>query len=284
MFPEHCRRVGRRACNESARASRTIERVPLPIEMTVELPLMYGDLAAWFHLLSAPAEYAEEAAFYIGALTEALGSRPRSLLELGSGGGNNASHYKREVERVVLSDLSGGMLATSRQINPELEHVQGDMRTVRLGETFDTVFAHDAVGYLTSQADLRAAMETAFVHLRDGGAVLFAPDHVRENFVSATEHGGHDGADGRALRFLEWTYDPDPTDEVYASDYVYLLHEPNRPPRVLHETHSLGLFGRADWLRLLGEVGFDAAKALPFEHSELPPGSLEVFVATKRGQ
>ena len=31
----------------------------------------------------------------------------------------------------------------SRSINPECEHVQGDMRTLRLGREFDAVFVHD---------------------------------------------------------------------------------------------------------------------------------------------
>lgn len=40
------------------------------------------------------------------------------------------------------------------------------MRTVRLGRTFDAVFVHDAVDYMTSEDDLRHVIETAFVHCR----------------------------------------------------------------------------------------------------------------------
>ena len=43
---------------------------------------------------------------------------------------------------------------------------------------------------------------------------------------------------------------------------------------------SKGLFSRADWLRLLAEAGFHA-RVVPFEHSELEPGSHEVFVAKR---
>ena len=50
-----------------------------------------------------------------------------------------------------------------------------------------------AVCYMTTEADLRRAMETAWVHCRPGGAVLFAPDYVRENFPGAvTDDGGCD--------------------------------------------------------------------------------------------
>ncbi len=249
--------------------------------MSAPLPLMYDELANWFHLLTAPDEYEEEATFYLEQLSQTLGAQPRSLLELGSGGGNNAWHYKRRVEQVTLTDLSEGMLSVSRRVNPECEHIQGDMRTLRLGRTFDVVFVHDAISYLTSESDLRQAFETAFVHLRQDGAALFAPDHVRELFYEGVDCGGHDDGGGRGLRYLEWTFDPEPRDTTYLVDYAYLLHEDGQPTRTLYDRHRCGLFSRATWLRLLADVGFEEAKAVPFEHSEEPSGSLEVFVARR---
>jgi SAM-dependent methyltransferase len=243
-------------------------------------PLLYTDLAPWFHLLTAPSEYAEEAEFFLRVLTEAAGAAPRTLLELGSGGGNMASHYKQHVA-ATLADLSPAMLAISRGINPECEHVQGDMRAVRLGRQFDAVLVHDAVDYMASADDLRRATATAFLHCRPGGAVVFAPDHVRETFQPSTEHGGHDGDDGRALRYLMWTWDPDPTDATYLTDFAYLLHEPGQPLRSFHDRHVGGLFPRATWLGLLEEVGFRAS-ARPHEHPDVPPGT-EVFVGVRPG-
>ncbi|MEP7346315.1 MAG: class I SAM-dependent methyltransferase, partial [Gemmatimonadaceae bacterium] len=127
--------------------------------------------------------------------------------------------------------------------------------------------------------DLRSAMETAFEHCRPFGAALFAPDHIRENFQDATDHGGHDGAD-RALRYLEWTWDPDPTDTTYVVDYAYLLRERDTPMRVEHDRHVEGLFARAEWLQLLVDVGF-TPQVVPFDHSELAAGSYEIFLGVK---
>jgi trans-aconitate methyltransferase len=42
-------------------------------------------------------------------------------------------------------DLSTEMLAISRTLNPECEHIAGDMRTSRLERRFDAVFIHDAI-------------------------------------------------------------------------------------------------------------------------------------------
>jgi SAM-dependent methyltransferase len=244
-------------------------------------PRLYADLAPWWPLLSTPAHYEEEAAFYLGTLQAACDAPPRTLLELGSGGGNNASHLKDTLE-LTLSDLSPGMLDVSRTLNPGCEHVFGDMRTLRLGRTFDCVLVHDAVCYMTTEDDLRRAMETAFVHCRPGGAALFAPDHVRETFTPSTTHGGHDGAD-HALRYVMWTWDPDSSDTEYLADFAYLLRHADGSVQVEHDRHVEGLFPRETWMRILREVGF-AAERIPFDHSELEPGTYEVFVGRRPSQ
>lgn len=218
---------------------------------------LYADLAEWFHLLTAPADYADEAAEYRRVMEGAGEGSLRTLLELGCGGGNTASHLKQRYV-CTLTDLSEEMLAVSRSINPECEHLQGDMRTLRLGREFDAVFAHDAVMYLATEDDLRAAFATAFVHLRPGGVALFVPDCTRETFAERTDHGGHDG-DGRSLRYLEWTRDPDPSDTSYEIDFAVLLREADEPIRVVHDRHVHGLFARDDWLQWLRDAGFESS-------------------------
>ena len=221
---------------------------------------MYGELAPWFHLITAPADYADEAEDVVRLLADhgvVLGpANPNAtVLELGSGGGNTASHLKARAH-LTLTDIAPAMLALSATLNPDCEHIEGDMRTLRLGRTFDAVLLHDAVTYMTTEADLRAAMETAFVHLRPGGAVVLLPDFTAETFRAETKHGGHDGSDGRSLRYLEWVSDPDPTDTTVVTDYAYLLHGADGSVQVLDDRHVEGIFPRATWLRLLAEVGF----------------------------
>ncbi len=230
---------------------------------------LYSELADWFHLLTAPEEYAEEAAHYREALIESCEGPAETLLELGAGGGNNASHLKQWFA-CTLTDLSPEMLAQSRTINPDCEHIKGDMRSLRLGRTFDLVFVHDAIVYLTSLDDLRAAAATAFAHLRPGGGALFAPDYVRESFAPVTGHGGHDGPDGRALRYLEWVQDADPDDSQYEVDMVYLLRAPDGSIKVEHDCSVEGLFSHAEWLATLGESGFHVRDYPAFEPDEFP--------------
>jgi SAM-dependent methyltransferase len=215
---------------------------------------LYDELAEWWPLFSAPEDYAEEAAFFAEVLTTTCA--PRTVLELGSGGGNNALYLKSKFE-MTLVDLSPQMLAVSRKLNPECEHREGDMRTVNLGRTFDAVFIHDAIMYMTNEADLIAAMRTAYRHCRAGGVALFVPDCVRETFVAETTHGGHDGDDSRSLRYLMWTVDPDPADTTYRTDFAILLRDHKGDARVVLDSHIEGMFPRDEWMSLLREVGFE---------------------------
>lgn len=241
-------------------------------------PWFYEHLASWWPLWSPVESYREEAAFY-GRVLKSAGTAPAgTLLELGSGGGHNAFFMKGEFD-LTLVEPSAGMREISAALNPECRHVEGDMRTVRLERTFDRVFVHDAVVYMTTETDLRAAIETAWVHTRPGGAVLMAPDYVSETFRPGTGHGGADQGN-RGLRYLEWVHDPDPSDTTYTVDYAFLLREGDGVLRIEHDRHVEGLFSRADWTRMLEEAGFRVT-VMPLEHSEVEPGTHEVFVGVR---
>jgi SAM-dependent methyltransferase len=225
----------------------------------------YGDLAGWWPLISPPDEYAEEAAF-AGTLLRTADGPVREVLELGSGGGHNAYHLKG-LFTLTLVDLSEEMLAVSHRLNPECAHHQGDMRSVRLGRTFDAVFVHDAVDYMVTEDDLRLAVATAYAHCRPGGVAVFMPDATAESFEPSTDHGGTDGPDGRAVRYLEWSWDPDPADTWTLTEYAFLFRDADGGVRSVHETHRTGLHGRDGWLRLLVEAGF-AAEAVTEQTTE----------------
>jgi hypothetical protein len=244
--------------------------------MAVGRMRMYDDLAAWWPLLSPPDEYAEEAADLLPRLGARSGGEPPStptLLELGAGGGSLAWHLK-PFFRATLTDRSPGMLAVSRAVNPECEHLEGDMRTLRLGRLFDLVLIHDAIQYATTPADVRAALRTAALHCRAGGTVAVLPDFTREGFAPGTECGGRDAPDGRALRYLEWTWDPDPADHTFLADYAFVLRAADGTVSVEHDRHEEGLFPRADWLRWFAEAG------IPAEASPDPFGR-EVFIGRR---
>ena len=215
---------------------------------------LYNELAPWFHLITHPSEYADEADHLLRLVDAANIGATKTLLELGSGGGNLASHLKHRFA-CTLTDVSEDMLTLSRGINPDAEHIAADMRNLRLGRAFDVVLAHDALGYMTSEADLSAAIMTAAAHLRPGGLAVFIPDAVTEQLRTGTDHGGVDGEDGRGARYLEWTHGINEDGHSYDVDYVLLLREPGKPPRAELDTHRIGIFPRQTWLDLIRAAG-----------------------------
>lgn len=239
---------------------------------------LYRDLAEWYPLLTQVEDYAEEAAFYLRLFEAHCQRPPRTMLDLGSGGGHNAAHLKAALSCTLL-DLEPAMLALSGRLNPECEHLQGDMRSVRLGRVFDCVLLHDAVNYMTSRSDLAAAIATAFEHTAPGGVAMFQPDFVAESFTPGCESGGSDG-NGRGLRCLEWRWIPDSSTEMYVTDMAYLLRDTNGDASVIHDRHLMGLFPRAVWLDLISAAGFSPL-VVPFDHSSCNDAGREVFLGLR---
>jgi hypothetical protein len=93
------------------------------------------------------------------------------------------------------------------------------------------------------------------VHVRPGGVVILTPDATTEIFEPQTDHGGHDGEDGRSLRYLEWTHAA--TGSTYEVDYLIIARGPGDDVRVVHDRHVLGVFPRTTWERLIAEAGLE---------------------------
>jgi SAM-dependent methyltransferase len=224
--------------------------------MTAE-PKLYNELAEWWPLFSAPEEYGEEAAWISDAFRRSLGHVPVTVLELGSGGGNTASHLARD-SNMTLVDLYEPMLDVSRRLNPHAEHAQGDMRTVRLGKTFEGVLIHDAIMYMTTIEDLVASLTTARAHLAAGGVLIVLPDHVSETVEESVSTGGHDASDGsgRGVRYLEWTHAPAEAATTYQVDFAIVTRDADGSTHAFHDTHTEGIFPRSAWRDAFARAGF----------------------------
>ncbi|MDP6933755.1 MAG: class I SAM-dependent methyltransferase [Myxococcota bacterium] len=227
---------------------------------------LYADLADWWPWLAPLERYPQEAQLYLRLLGSVAGEL-NSLLELGSGTGHLAAAFPGSLD-VELLDLSPTMIRSSQRNNPSRKHHLADLRVARLERSFDAVLLHDAVMYMTTEADLRAALETAAVHVREGGAVLVKPDVVAETFQEGTNSGGTQG-DGRAAQLLEWHWDPDPTDDQFQVDMAFLLRDERGEVRCVHDQHTMGLFSRDRWCALLREVGLHLAQPDPLDMLDL---------------
>lgn len=208
---------------------------------------LYGDLAAWWPVLTPLEGYAPEAQEIRGLLGPC-----QSLLELGCGAGLLAAHWP-DLRRTLV-DLSPEMLALAAAHNPDATVVQGDLRTLRRNEHFDAVLLHDAAMYLLDDDDLDAAIATAAAHLHPGGVFLAMPDFCADDFEEDTLFGGGEDG-GRAARLTEWRWDPDPDDSTFQLEFSLLLRE-GATMRAVHESHTMGMFPRRRWWERLLAQGF----------------------------
>ena len=217
---------------------------------------LYGDLAWLWPMFSPPDDYADDADHWRQALRQRLGPGRHSVLELGSGGGHTLSHLTADFDLTAV-DLSPEMLALSQRLNPGVPHHLGDMRQVRLGQTFDAVAIHDAVCYLLSEDDLRATFATARAHLNSGGLLLLSPDYLKESFTSP--HILHWICHQAEPKFtvIEYCHDPNPADTTIESLFFFIIQEA-AGLRIEQDWHVTGLFPSVTWLNLLDEAGFVA--------------------------
>ena len=225
----------------------------------VQGTILYDKLAYLWPVISPPEDYAEEAIHWRQALRRYLGPGSHRILELGVGGGHNLSHLTAEFDATAV-DISPKMLELSRRLNPTVEHHLGDMRTFRLpGRIFDAVLIHDAICYMLTEDDLRAAFATARAHLRPGGLLLVAPDLVRDTFRPGMKLRWSTQSDGVEITTEETVRDQDPNDTMVESHFTYTITE-RGAKRIERDIHITGLFSLATWTALLEEAGFDTQR------------------------
>ena len=216
---------------------------------------MYGDLAWTWRIFSAKENYVEEAEDFAALIREHSRLQPQTLLHLGCGAGHLDWTLQKHFA-ITAVDASPEMLELAQGLNPQVLYQRGDMRSVRLGQQFDAVIVADSIDYMLGEEDLRAAFQTAWVHLRPGGVFCTYAEITREHFqqnetrCSAHSHGHVD------LAFFENNYDPDPADTTIQATFIYLIR---RDGKLTIETdrHLCGIFAIQTWVELLQKVGFE---------------------------
>lgn len=234
---------------------------------------LYKDLSWTWPIISPPGDYREEARRFWGFLRRTASGEVREVLHLGCGAGHVDSQLKRFV-RITGVDLSPSMLRLARRLNPEVTYRRGDMRSVRLGRTFDGAIISDAVAYMQTPRDLTRAFATAYRHLRPGGAFVTYAEHLRgrlpQNYTKPIQ--GRKGRD--EVVFVENLYDPDPKGTTLEATFLYLIR---RSGRLTVETdrHVLGFFPESTWRRSLREAGFAVRHA--GRDPSAPPGDVTPY-------
>ena len=102
-----------------------------------------------------------------------LPSAPSSALDIGCGTAWHLDALAETVAECWGVDLLDENVAYARAVRPRVRVVQGDMRTVRLGRTFDVVMSFgNALSYALSDGDVARTMATYAAHARAGALLI----------------------------------------------------------------------------------------------------------------
>jgi SAM-dependent methyltransferase len=228
---------------------------------------LYDDLVWLFPIISPPEDYISETGQFIRQIREHAPIPVNTLLDLGCGAGHNDHAFLQDFQ-VTGVDASPAMLSLARRLNPEVEYLEGDLRTARLDRQFDAVIIADSIDYMLSEDDLNAAFESAFYHLRPGGVFCTYAEETLEKFTQNGTYVSTHVKDDIEVALIENHYDPDPADTTFEMTFVYLIRR-GGALSIETDCHRVGIFPLSTWVRLLGAAGFDVRQG-EFEGEGFP--------------
>ena len=219
--------------------------------------IAYNELAWTEDWLANPEEYKDEVMTYIDLIKSNSLNTPVTLLHLGSGAGGQDTIFKQHFT-VTGVDISKGMLEKARIAHPDIEYIEGDMKTLRLNQQFDAVTIPDSIDYMISKDELSQAIATAALHLKIGGVLLVAAKteetFQNNNFAYTGEK------EGVHVTLLENNYINTFKPNTYEATLVYLIRKQGELS--IHTEHQvLGLFSQAVWEKVFKSAGLTVQNA-----------------------
>ena len=141
-----------------------------------------------------------------------VGGWPRSLLDIGCGTGRDLEYLAKRCPDVVGVDYQQSMIDYARERRPMIDFRIGDMRSLRLGRTFEAVTSFGyAIANIHDNAGIDEAMATFAAHSATGAVLLLEVINAMADLLGAGSLPREftiDAASYRAVARAEYTLDP----------------------------------------------------------------------------
>jgi len=141
---------------------------------------VFADYSKYYDLLYQDKDYNSEVAF-IDSLLQAHASKPKKLLELGSGTGKHACLLAKKGYDIVgidqsrtMLEMAGQLLASEPAVTKQIRLFEGDVRTFSIDEKFDAAISlFHVLSYQTTNHDVEQMFTTVKNHVKPGGLFVF---------------------------------------------------------------------------------------------------------------
>jgi SAM-dependent methyltransferase len=234
----------------------------------------FNEYASFYDTLYASKDYQAECDYLEVLLRRFTFTPVHSLLDLGCGTGGHALPLAARGYRLTGVDRSPQMLAAARA-KPgasAVEFLEGDLRHLDIGRTFDAVLALFAVTcYQTTNDDLLLAFRAVRRHLAPGGLFLFdgwyGPAVLAERpaeRVKTIESGAE-----RIIRLARPTLDE--AAQTVQVDYTVLRLRERQVLAEVHESHRMRFLFTQEIDLLCRLAGFQLVHSCVFLEPERPP-------------
>ena len=227
-------------------------------------PRAYSRFAAYYDFIYHDlVNYEGDVAFLEAVFLRTMHSAPHAILDLGCGTGNHDLLLARRGHEVTGLDLSEAQLAIARRKAREarlpVRFVRGDMRSFRLGRSFDAaVCLFGAIGYLTHPSDLVSCLRSLRRHLGPNAVFVFEfwhtpAVHPRQDWFHKA------GPDYELVRLGEGRYDA--SRHLLSVTYHFIVFRSGKVVDRFVEDHVLRTYTIPEIRAYLRRGGFELVGA-----------------------
>lgn len=231
---------------------------------------IFQDQGNFYDLFYESKDYEDECDFVEAVFGRFATGTVKTVLDLGCGTGGHVLPLAARGYKMTGVDLSQTMLDQARrkaaQAGITADFLQGDVREVEAGRTFDAVISMFAVmGYQAQEGEMAAAFATARRHLEEGGLFLFDIWNgaaVMAQKPKAREREFSDSKGGIVTRSVTSVLDEGK--QVVEVDVQVRRVSPEGEAEESEENHIVRYLFREQAETLLRDVGFETVHICAF--------------------
>ncbi|HOJ78366.1 MAG TPA: class I SAM-dependent methyltransferase [Bacillota bacterium] len=240
----------------------------------------FAEYSQYYNLLYRDKDYPSESNF-IHNLIQSLKPDAKTILDLGCGTGRHAKLLSDKGYSLHGVDRSNSMLEIARSENKDIPFTLGDIRSVRLNQTFDVAIAlFHVISYQTSNQDLYQSLKTVFHHLVPGGLLIFdcwyGPTVLRERPTVRIKRVNDPTIE--ITRIAEPVLD-ESNNTVLVNYHLFINSITSIKTTEIKETHAIRYFFRPELQLALQLTGFTLEQ---FTTYDLNPNCWDLWVIARK--